>query len=90
MRLIKALMDRGHTVLSYMAIDTAERYARESRLAIAEEFNKEYPDRPNIQTQAIVGDFMSNSKIHIPPPLPGAVTLISIFGAPCPTLPITA
>jgi uncharacterized SAM-dependent methyltransferase len=77
--LIKALMDASHNVLSYTAVDTAERYAKESCLAIAGEFNKAL-DRANIQTQAVAGDFMSNSKIDIPPLLPGAAPLISIFG----------
>jgi Histidine-specific methyltransferase, SAM-dependent len=77
---IKKLIDKGLTVSSYVAIDTEERYVRESSIAIAEEFNGNSPDTPQIQTHAIVGDFMSRSRIDIPPPEPSAVPVIGVFG----------
>jgi uncharacterized SAM-dependent methyltransferase len=75
--LIKALIAGGHSVLSYIAIDTEKRYVLESCQAIVGEFNKKHQ---KIHTKPIVGDFMSNSKMDVPSPLPGAVPLIGIFG----------
>lgn len=79
-RLITALIAAGFRISSYIAIDTEERYVQESSSAIAEEFNTNSRDQPRLQTQAIVGDFMSESKINVPPPLPGVVPLIAVFG----------